>query len=225
MNGRLRVFAGTEPAHLFASEDLGMHWSELPSLRSVPSVPNWSFPAPPHIGHVKHINFDPDNPTTTPSSVEVGGLLVALTQGKPGRIFRPLRGHPSFNDPSVEREFFICRHRAWSLHGAGPWRTLGAVDEERRRDRRLPRRLCFRPSDPKLILMTAAHDAPGTCARPISPARAFRAAKTAAEHGKSFGMACRGSLASKHRSFLSRRSGLIHGHLRRDNGRRNHLQR
>ena len=58
INGRGRLFAGTEPAHLFASDDLGLHWREVPSLRSVPSVPKWSFPAPPHIGHVKHINFD-----------------------------------------------------------------------------------------------------------------------------------------------------------------------
>ncbi|HYA27652.1 MAG TPA: sialidase family protein, partial [Acidobacteriota bacterium] len=38
MNGRLRVFAGTEPAHLFVSDDHGMNWSELPALRTVPSV-------------------------------------------------------------------------------------------------------------------------------------------------------------------------------------------
>src|SRR5512140_2814656 len=81
MNGKVRVFAGTEPAHLFVSEDLGMNWTELPNLRSVPSVPKWSFPAPPHIGHVKHINFDPDNPTTIYASVEVGGLLRSADGG------------------------------------------------------------------------------------------------------------------------------------------------
>ena len=36
VNGRVRLFAGTEPAHLFTSDDLGLHWSEVPSLRSVP---------------------------------------------------------------------------------------------------------------------------------------------------------------------------------------------
>jgi photosystem II stability/assembly factor-like uncharacterized protein len=82
VNGRVRLFAGTEPAHLFASDDLGLNWSEMSSLRSVPSVPKWSFPAPPHIGHVKHINFDPDNPTTTYASVEVGGLLKSTDAGE-----------------------------------------------------------------------------------------------------------------------------------------------
>ena len=82
INGHTRLFAGTEPAHLFISDDLGLHWSEMPSLRSVPSVPKWSFPAPPHIGHVKHINFEPQNPTTMYASVEVGGLLKSTDAGE-----------------------------------------------------------------------------------------------------------------------------------------------
>ena len=47
VDGKVRVYAGTQPAHLFVSEDLGMHWSEIPSLREVPTTPQWSFPAPP----------------------------------------------------------------------------------------------------------------------------------------------------------------------------------
>ena len=41
VDGKIRVYAGTQPAHLFVSEDLGLHWSELPSLRSVPTVGQW----------------------------------------------------------------------------------------------------------------------------------------------------------------------------------------
>jgi photosystem II stability/assembly factor-like uncharacterized protein len=82
VDGHARLYAGTEPAHLFVSDDLGLHWTEVPSLRSVPSVPKWSFPAPPHIGHVKHINFDPDNPTTIYASIEVGGLLKSTDAGQ-----------------------------------------------------------------------------------------------------------------------------------------------
>ena len=55
INGKVRVYAGTEPAHLFYSEDLGRQWTELPSLRSVPSAPKWSFPVAPHIAHTKFI--------------------------------------------------------------------------------------------------------------------------------------------------------------------------
>ena len=41
--GRSRVFAGTNPAHLYRSDDLGKHWQEVASMRDVPSVDQWSF--------------------------------------------------------------------------------------------------------------------------------------------------------------------------------------
>ena len=34
----VRLYAGTEPAHLFVSADQGESWQELASLRSVPTV-------------------------------------------------------------------------------------------------------------------------------------------------------------------------------------------
>src|SRR5579875_3784073 len=33
VDGKTRVYAGSEPARLFVSDDLGGHWSELPALR------------------------------------------------------------------------------------------------------------------------------------------------------------------------------------------------
>jgi len=44
----VRVFAGTEPAHLFFSDDLGHRWAELPAFRSV-DTSRWTFPAPPNV--------------------------------------------------------------------------------------------------------------------------------------------------------------------------------
>ena len=44
VDGKVRVYAGTQPAHLFVSEDLGMHWSDIPSLREVPTTAQWSLP-------------------------------------------------------------------------------------------------------------------------------------------------------------------------------------
>jgi len=46
VNGNARIFAGTRPAHLFYSDDLGRHWTELPALRSV-DTSDWTFPGPP----------------------------------------------------------------------------------------------------------------------------------------------------------------------------------
>jgi len=79
--GRTRIYAGTEPAHLFASDDLGKTWSELPALRSVASVPQWRFPVPPHVAHAKHLSFDPSDPNTVYVCIEVGGLLTSTDAG------------------------------------------------------------------------------------------------------------------------------------------------
>jgi photosystem II stability/assembly factor-like uncharacterized protein len=78
---QVRLYAGTEPAHLFVSEDLGAHWRELPALRSVPSVPKWTFPAPPHDAHVINITVDPKDPQVIYACVEQGGLLKSVDGG------------------------------------------------------------------------------------------------------------------------------------------------
>jgi photosystem II stability/assembly factor-like uncharacterized protein len=85
----VRLYAGTEPAHLYESRDHGESWRELPSLRSVPSVKDWMFPAPPHVAHVKHITFDPRSADTIYASVEVGGAFKSTDAG---RTWRQLGG-------------------------------------------------------------------------------------------------------------------------------------
>src|SRR5574341_67393 len=82
VDGKARVYAGTQPAHLFVSEDLGSHWSEIPSLRAVPTVAKWSFPAPPHIAHTKFITFDPYDPKTIYACIEQGAFLKSADEGK-----------------------------------------------------------------------------------------------------------------------------------------------
>jgi photosystem II stability/assembly factor-like uncharacterized protein len=163
INGHTRLFAGTEPAHLFISDDLGLHWSEMPSLRSVPSVPKWSFPAPPHIGHVKHINFEPQNPTTMYASVEVGGLLKSTDAGEHWQEFPSLYEdvHRTMIHPSNPKFLYAVTGRGLyvSPEGGAAW------DQWTRREDEIggyPDGFVFRPSDPKTIFMTAAHDAPGT---------------------------------------------------------------
>ncbi|MCH7646214.1 MAG: deoxyhypusine synthase family protein, partial [Nitrospinae bacterium] len=81
INGGARIYAGSEPAYLFYSDDLGRHWSELSALRSV-DMSGWTFPAPPHIAHTKHINFHPDDPDTLFISIEQGGLLKSTDAGQ-----------------------------------------------------------------------------------------------------------------------------------------------
>jgi photosystem II stability/assembly factor-like uncharacterized protein len=82
VGGRPRVYTGTQPAHLYYSDDLGKSWTELPGLRQVPGVDKWTFPGPPHQAHVKSISFDPRNPDTIYVAVEVGGFLKSTDGGK-----------------------------------------------------------------------------------------------------------------------------------------------
>jgi photosystem II stability/assembly factor-like uncharacterized protein len=160
---RVRVFAGTEPAHLFVSDDLGRHWRELPSLRSVPSVPKWNFPAPPHIGHVKHINFDPDNPATIYASVEVGGLLRSTDGGEHWEEFPSLYEdvHRLMIHPTNPKFLYAVTGRGLYVGpgGGASWEQWTKREDE---IGGYPDGFVFRPSDPNLIFMTAAHDAPGT---------------------------------------------------------------
>jgi photosystem II stability/assembly factor-like uncharacterized protein len=86
----LRVYAGTEPAHLYVSTDLGKSWTELRALLDVPSVGKWTFPAPPHVGHVKNIVFDPRNADVIYAGVEVGGAFKSTDGGK---TWRELSGY------------------------------------------------------------------------------------------------------------------------------------
>jgi photosystem II stability/assembly factor-like uncharacterized protein len=92
-NDRGTLFVGTEPAHLYHSIDRGAVWAELTALRDVPGVDQWNFPAPPHVAHVKHVDFDPRNEKIMYVSIEQGALLKS-TDG--GRTFREL----TFQDES-----------------------------------------------------------------------------------------------------------------------------
>lgn len=76
-----RIYAGTQPAHLFYSDDLGKNWNELRALREVPSVSRWNFPAPPHEAHVKHIVGDPNNCSVLYACIEQGALLKSVDSG------------------------------------------------------------------------------------------------------------------------------------------------
>lgn len=109
MSGKIRLYCGTEPAHLFFSEDLGLHWKELPSLRSVPSTPKWSFPAPPHIAHTKFITIDPYDPATVYACVEQGALLKSSDSGQ---SWKELNTVGLIADKNRPVEHFYDVHRA-----------------------------------------------------------------------------------------------------------------
>lgn len=75
------VYAGTEPVGLYKSLDLGDSWLELPALRAVPGTERWTFPAPPHLAHVKWVALHPAQPSTLQVAVEQGGLYRSEDDG------------------------------------------------------------------------------------------------------------------------------------------------
>lgn len=163
LNGKVRLYAGTEPAHLFYSDDLGFHWTELPALRSVPSVPQWSFPAPPHIAHLKHINFDPRKPATIYASIEVGGLLKSTDAGESWQELSGLYEdvHRVVIHPHNHERMYVTG-------GNGLYATSdGGVTWEHWTSRTAeiggyPDMLVYHPRQPDLMLIAAAHGSPGT---------------------------------------------------------------
>jgi photosystem II stability/assembly factor-like uncharacterized protein len=83
--GGIALYAGTQPAALFKSRDLGQSWSELPALRQVPGTEYWTFPEPPHIAHTKMMVFDPRTPQRIYAAIEQGALLKTENGGQSWR--------------------------------------------------------------------------------------------------------------------------------------------
>ena len=163
-DGRMRLYAGTEPAHLFTSDDLGLEWRELPAVRSVPSVPQWSFPAPPHVGHLKHITFDPTEPTTVYASIEVGALLKSSDGGA---TWQELAGgyyedvHRLLVHPQNPRRMYMTGGNGLYVTSDGGAAWEHSTDRESAIGG-YPDGLVLHPRQPELMFITAAHHSPGT---------------------------------------------------------------
>lgn len=160
-NGAARIYAGTEPARLFCSDDLGRQWRELAALRSV-DTSAWTFPAPPHHAHAKHICFHPRDPRTIYVGIEQGGLLKT-TDG--GETFGALTGmhddvHRTAIDPSDPDRIYLSS-------GVGTYASSdGGASWERRTDPEheiggYPDCLVLRPHDPATLFVAAAETEPG----------------------------------------------------------------
>lgn len=171
--GGVRLYAGTEPAHLFVSDDLGLHWSELPAMRSVPTVDQWSFPAPPHVAHTKFVAFDPLDPRVIYACIEQGALLKT-TDG--GSSWREINTVGFLNDKTRKIEEFYDVHKAlidprdpqriYVTGGAGLYVTTDGGGQWGRRmspdwaDDVYPDGVVMRPTAPDVLVVAAAEHNP-----------------------------------------------------------------
>ena len=160
--GGPRILAGTEPAHLFHSDDLGRHWAEVPALRSG-DTSHWRFPAPPHVAHTKHIAVHPDDPQTLFVGIEQGGLLKSTDAG---RTFQVIPGM----DEDVHRTVInpLNPDLMYVTTGVGMYVTAdGGKTWEQRTDQQhpiggYPDLLVHHPRQPQLMFVASAEKGPGS---------------------------------------------------------------
>lgn len=161
-DGQLFLYAGTEPVHLFVSEDLGRSWRELTTLRQAPSAPEWRFPAPPNLAHVKFITFDPRDPRIVYVCIEQGGLLRSFDGGE---TWEDLTGR-GFNDdchrlvirPSDPNQMFIPT--GFGLYGSGDGGRTWVDISERIRGIGYPDLFVYHPGDDRLMFLAGAANIP-----------------------------------------------------------------
>jgi photosystem II stability/assembly factor-like uncharacterized protein len=127
-DGRVVLYAGTEPAALHRSYDLGETWHELSSLTDVPNTEKWTFPPPPHIAHVKNVIFDPRDASVIYAAVEQGALLKTTDAGE---TWREIETYATPEDSQYKDIHRLAVHKAapdtiFMSTGVGVYRTRDA---------------------------------------------------------------------------------------------------
>jgi photosystem II stability/assembly factor-like uncharacterized protein len=76
------VYAGTQPAALYRSDDGGSTWSEVESLTRIPGSEHWGLPGDPSASRALSIVFDDAQPARCWVGVEVGGIMHSADAGQ-----------------------------------------------------------------------------------------------------------------------------------------------
>jgi photosystem II stability/assembly factor-like uncharacterized protein len=163
------LYAGTEPASMFRSDDYGATWVEQPGVKETKGRDKWSFPSPPHDAHVKSMTIDPRDPNVIYAGVEQGDLLKTTDGGAAWRVlddfskptdwtYRDI--HQIVVHPSNSAELYMTT-------GMGLYRSLDAgetwtliVDNSFRVG--YPDHLIVSPRDGNTMFIAGAKANPGT---------------------------------------------------------------
>ncbi len=160
LNGREALLVGTMPAHLFVSADGGLNWTERPALRRLPTAPEWFFPPPPHLAHVKDVVVLGARRLVV--GVEVGALAYSDDGGESFAEF-PVAANISEIDihrilVHEERPQWLLLATGWgvaeSLDGGRSWQanSAGGVN--------YPDAAAVHPQNPQLIFLAGGQGYP-----------------------------------------------------------------
>lgn len=163
------LYAGTEPASMFRSDDYGRSWVEQPGVKETKGRDKWSFPSPPHLAHVKTMTIDPRDPDVIYAGVEQGDLLKT-TDG--GATWRVLDDYSKPSDWTYRDIHLVVVHpdnsaELYMTTGMGLYRSLDAgktwkliVDNSFAIG--YPDHLIVSPRDGNTMFMAGAGENPGT---------------------------------------------------------------
>jgi photosystem II stability/assembly factor-like uncharacterized protein len=163
------LYAGTEPASMFRSDDYGETWTEQPGVKETKGREKWSFPSPPHDAHVKMMTIDPRDPNVIYAGVEQGDLLKTTDGGDNWRV---LDDYSKPTDWTYRDIHQVVVHPANSAElymttGMGLYHSLDAgetwtlqVDNSFRIG--YPDHLIVSPRDGDTMFMSGARANPGT---------------------------------------------------------------
>ena len=95
--GARTVYAATQPAALFRSDDGGDTWRELPALADDPAAADWCLPlTPPQPARARALVVDRDDPRRLWLGIEVGGIARSDDGGESWSLDRP-GGNPDLH--------------------------------------------------------------------------------------------------------------------------------
>lgn len=90
------VFAGTEPANIFISNNSGESWQVCPKVTELRDRFKWSLPYSPEAGCVRGFAF---HGSRVYAAVEVGGVLVSDDNGETWKLAEGSNGNPDLEGP------------------------------------------------------------------------------------------------------------------------------
>lgn len=164
------VYVGTEPVHLYRSDNRGDTWEDLEGLLDLPEEVkcNWKSPQPQYQGHVRHIHIDAKNPQNLYLSIEHGGIVRSFDRGATwedvSKGIDYLDIHKVSNDPVREDLYFVTSARGF-FRSTDPTRGWTRI-EETGITRDYFHDFVFLPATKPIMLIATGKESPGYWNRP-----------------------------------------------------------